>query len=79
MNFRMRAAPITETAIGHTSHSSLGRQRQPTATAGIKATIEAHALGCHWFFIAPTAVSSAASCMVGRVATPLLHMTKRQM
>jgi hypothetical protein len=22
MNFRMRAAPITETAIGHTSHST---------------------------------------------------------
>lgn len=28
MIFWLRAAPTTETAIGHTSHSSLSRQRQ---------------------------------------------------
>ena len=51
MNFWMRAAPVTETAIGHTSCSSLGRQRQPPATARFAPTIEAYVLGRHGIWI----------------------------
>lgn len=34
MNFRMRAAPISTTAIGHTSSVTLSQQRRPLAASG---------------------------------------------